>query len=241
MSNINLGAFYNLRTALYQEDNRDIRLGKYVEYLLASYCMPTLLKQKPACLFRANIKNLGNGDHLVKVIEDEIKHFNCETITLYSDDIMLVLLVFHKELLSKTIFKEENRKFLQGAGYSEFSNELEKVLELLKQRYRSFIIKNKANISIMVEEKVCGEKDNKMNEAFPHEIGIILGYPVMDVEEFIKNKGKNYLLCGYWKVYHDVNHATTMFERFKEAREKALQWILEGKQLRDYNHGGNYD
>ena len=38
---------------------------------------------------------------------------------------------------------------------------------------------------------------------FPHEIGVFLDYPLADVEGFIRNAGRDYLLSGYWKVYHD--------------------------------------
>ena len=33
--------------------------------------------------------------------------------------------------------------------------------------------------------------------AFPHEIGLLLGYPVEDVLGFIRYQGKNYLYTGY--------------------------------------------
>ncbi len=38
-------------------------------------------------------------------------------------------------------------------------------------------------------------------QGFPHEIGVILGYPVEDVIEFEKHQGKNCKYCGCWKRY----------------------------------------
>ncbi len=32
---------------------------------------------------------------------------------------------------------------------------------------------------------------------FPHEMGLLLGYPVEDVVGFMENNGKNYLYSGY--------------------------------------------
>lgn len=224
MSHVNAGVIQQIKEELYKENNIDIRLQRYTEYLLANYCMPTLLKLKPACLFHVNTKNIDNSQHFIRLIEREITYFDCEAITLYTDEMQLILLVFQKELLREVIDKEENRSFLQAAGYACYNMELEKLLGVLRQRYRNFITKS--------------NKRDKVD--FPHEIGIILGYPVMDVEEFIKNKGKNYLICGYWKVYHDTKAASIMFERFQEAREKAMQWIISGKSLREYQYNGGY-
>ena len=42
---------------------------------------------------------------------------------------------------------------------------------------------------------------------FPHEIGIILGYPVADVIAFENNKGSDCKYCGQWKSYSDVEKA----------------------------------
>ena len=41
----------------------------------------------------------------------------------------------------------------------------------------------------------------KNEQGFPHEIGVILGYPVEDVIEFEKHQGKNCKYCGCWKRY----------------------------------------
>lgn len=37
--------------------------------------------------------------------------------------------------------------------------------------------------------------------AFPHEMRLLLAYPVEDMLGFMLNKGRNYLYSGYWKVY----------------------------------------
>lgn len=47
----------------------------------------------------------------------------------------------------------------------------------------------------------------KYNEVFPHEVGIILGYPLNDVIEFEKQHGTNFKYGGYWKSYSDVENA----------------------------------
>ena len=66
---------------------------------------------------------------------------------------------------------------------------------------------------------------------FPHEMGLLLGYPVEDVEGFIKNKGNNYLYCGYWKVYGHVEEKRILFEKFEEARKRLIQFLNEGRSI----------
>ena len=45
---------------------------------------------------------------------------------------------------------------------------------------------------------MCGEP------GFPHEMGVLLGYPVEDVRGFMEQNGQNALYQGYWKVYAHV-------------------------------------
>jgi hypothetical protein len=55
---------------------------------------------------------------------------------------------------------------------------------------------------------------------FPHEVGLFLGYPADDVLGFVKHKGQNYKLCGYWKVYGDVERAKLCFRRYDACRDR---------------------
>jgi hypothetical protein len=58
-------------------------------------------------------------------------------------------------------------------------------------------------------------------EPFPHEVGIFLGYPPEDVRGFVEQGGQNYKLCGYWKVYGDVEKAKKRFSQYTRCREEA--------------------
>ncbi|HHY82031.1 MAG TPA: DUF3793 family protein [Clostridiales bacterium] len=94
----------------------------------------------------------------------------------------------------------EVRCFLENMGYKSF--EPEDCIQRLRQRFR-------------------------IDGSFPHEIGIFLGYPFEDVIAFIKNKGRNYLLNGYWKVYSNVTRAIEIFMEYDNARKQMLQkWSL---------------
>lgn len=98
-----------------------------------------------------------------------------------------VVLIYRPSQLEKLLEQSGIKAFLSKCGYEDFS--LSGVLKRLKERMR--------------------EQD------FPHEVGLILGYPLEDVEGFIKNGGKDFLLCGYWKVYSDAKAKKAIFDKYR--------------------------
>ena len=66
---------------------------------------------------------------------------------------------------------------------------------------------------------------------FPHEIGIFLGYPTEDVIGFMENKGENYKLCGYWKVYGNAEKAKRTFENYDKCRMFLCNKLNQGYNL----------
>ncbi|MCR5639901.1 MAG: DUF3793 family protein [Lachnospiraceae bacterium] len=69
--------------------------------------------------------------------------------------------------------------------------------------------------------------------AFPHEIGIFLGYPIEDVRGFVENNGQNYEYSGYWKVYDNVDSRKRLFARFEADRDFVVRSIIHGKTIRE--------
>ena len=102
----------------------------------------------------------------------------------------------------------EVREFLRSCGYESF--EVESVLVRLRRRYRLY-----AGIS----------------KEFPHELGVLLGYPVGDVQGFIDNRGENSLTSRYWKVYQNPKEAEKSFELYDRVKEQALKEIMCGRTL----------
>lgn len=86
---------------------------------------------------------------------------------------------------------------------------------------------------IDIFEKLCARYQKYMNDhqSFPHELGLLLGYPATDVLGFIRNEGKNYLYCGYWKVYGDVLFARKLFGEYNKAREDAIRLVSAGMEI----------
>ena len=76
-------------------------------------------------------------------------------------------------------------------------------------------------------EKCVAELARRMNaqSAFPHEIGLFLGYPPEDVRGFIENGARGCKCVGCWKVYGDPEQAQKCFDLYQRCTESyCRQW-----------------
>ncbi len=71
----------------------------------------------------------------------------------------------------------------------------------------------------------------KMNAAFPHEIGLFLGYPPVDVRGFMNNPNSGVKYAGYWKVYGDEEKAKKTFTKYKKCTEIYCRLHAGGRPL----------
>lgn len=179
-------------------------------YILAQYCAPTLLGQKPATLVHFNKKPEQDSKSICRCFQAEAGQFACQSSILYENQTMVFLLIYQAELLGSALFQDEVKEFLKLFGYYTDKTDINEYMIHFKKRYYDYW------------EKGC---------TFPHEIGIFLGYPLNDVESFIINQGKNYLLSGSWKVYHDAPNALETFQKYRMLREKAIHTIMAGNRL----------
>lgn len=56
----------------------------------------------------------------------------------------------------------------------------------------------------------------QQDAAFPHEVGLFLGYPAGDVDGFIRLGARRAKYVGAWKVYGDVTSAQRRFDLYKK-------------------------
>lgn len=68
-----------------------------------------------------------------------------------------------------------------------------------------------------------------MQEEFPHEVGIFLGYPLHDVQGFIRHKGQNSLCSGCWKVYAEPQKAQRLFRLYRLCTQVYRAQFRQGK------------
>lgn len=68
---------------------------------------------------------------------------------------------------------------------------------------------------------------------FPHEIGLVLGYPVEDVAGFMADGGRGAVACGRWKVYGDPLAARRRFEELGRRERDVRRLYAEGVPVRE--------
>lgn len=149
-------------------------------------------------------------DHLLKETSYLLQMLSVSQFCLYHNKRKTVLFLYHEEMLQELLNKQEHIDFLRRYGYG--CRNKEKQLGRLAGRMSAYY-SGKA--------------------AFPHEIGIFLGYPLKDIEGFIDNHGKNCLFSGYWKVYHNAEQTRALFDAYDKARERAVQQLLCGMSLQE--------
>lgn len=199
----------------------------YANILLVYNCMPTLLHLKPASLIQINKKAIWNTGRLVLIIENYVKIYACSCLCLYENDHCIHLLIYNRQMLDKALSDSETEDYLIGCGYSMPDGRLEDAFSIWQQRYANYFRYRYADSNFYKSRYNI----DSCQPVFPHEIGLLLGYPLKDVIAFIQNHGRNYILSGYWKVYYDKEMAAGIFESYDKARICGLKKLEAGKTL----------
>ena len=70
-------------------------------------------------------------------------------------------------------------------------------------------------------------------EPLTHEIGLVLGYPPVDVEGFIKKGGRDFYIPDIGNVYGNLEDALKTFEAYDRARDYVISMTGNGNEIRD--------
>ncbi len=112
-----------------------------------------------------------------------------------------VVYIYHAARMEQILFSAEVRDFLSAFGY----------------RYDT--------LSEAVEELAARMQAG----AFPHEVGVFLGYPLEDVRGFIADpQGGS---PGYWRVYGGEAEKAKLFARYKRCSARICSMMDGGKSL----------
>ncbi|WP_321973454.1 DUF3793 family protein [Paratractidigestivibacter sp.] len=68
---------------------------------------------------------------------------------------------------------------------------------------------------------------------FPHELGLVLGYPVEDVRGFMADGGRGAKVVGRWRCYGDVDSAERRFSELSRAERACKRLYSEGVPMRE--------
>ena len=174
---------------------------KDIETQLAMQCAPVIMGLKISNLL---IIPNENTDKVRKILEGS----NLSSRILFVQKEKTILLVYREDCLIKYLLQNKIKELLWQLGYREF--ELEKLLSVFSGRYIRY----------------CRYGGN-----FPHEMGVLLGYPIEDVIGFMENEGKNFLYTGYWKVYANIGEKIHLFQEFESAKETLIQLVAMGVSI----------
>ena len=162
-----------------------------LEDSLVEHCSPTLAGIKTASLYRFLPEDPQQFAHQLKRWREWFALRGLRLTVLKGcrqrGDYLLYL--FRPRALSRELARPDVCAFLTSLGY-DVSGGCDGVLRQLSAR-------------------LCQRPE------FPHEIGVVLGYPLEDVVGFIENGGKNYTCCGCWKSYGDPDEARRRFSSYR--------------------------
>jgi hypothetical protein len=174
---------------------------KEINTQLALQCAPLLTRNKISNLF---IVDKAEKNKVIKLFAKS----PISIYVLYQTDKKVTFLLYRREELECYLQNSRVKAFMISLGYTEFG--IERILRELKAKYTAHM---------------------NVKDEFPHELGLILEYPVTDVCAFIENQGKNSLYVGYWKVYSDLPIALSIFEKYDRAKEVLIRLVSQGYDM----------
>lgn len=170
---------------------------------IAVQCAPLLAGLKPS-----NLLTIPQG------MEQELRNLlhgtNCSIYCFTEYDGKQVYLLYRVNELMVYLTERSVQELLWKLGYK--GGELLTLLQKVSERYTAH---------------------KRKKAEFPHELGLLLGYPAVDVQGFMEHQGKNFLYSGYWKVYGNVRETVLLFREFGRAKEAVVQLVDKGYSISD--------
>lgn len=183
---------------------------KALDAQLAFQCAPVLMNCKISNLLMVEKEKV---QQVIQLFEET--ELSCKLLMISVEK--AAFLIYRESELVSYLEQIEVQELMKTFGY--VSCQLEKILEEFSKRYTKYV---------------------QADGDFPHEMGLLLGYPVEDVVGFIQNEGENFLYSGYWKVYTNLSEALEHFERYNQAKGTAVRMISEGKNIFHVLHTGSF-
>ncbi|MDE7243419.1 MAG: DUF3793 family protein [Oscillospiraceae bacterium] len=176
--------------------------SRNLESELIEYCAPTLMGIKPAGLFRYHAQSLELLRRMVSSWTETLTPYGLELRILKTKTGDCLIYLYRTQWLRRILSDGAVRIFLERMGYQ--------------------VVRDPPDLLEQLSQRLCMEQD------FPHEIGVFLGYPLEDVEGFIQNGGRNYSCCGCWKSYGDPEKAEALFASYRQCTALCKKWYQNG-------------
>ena len=174
------------------------------EAVLVRQCAPTLARMKPGSLFCVHPPVPEEIRRQVRMRNEQLAPLGLSIQILLERPGSMIVYVYRRDLLEKALSDDGCQQFLERAGYEKA--DLDGLLAQLARRLRT-------------------------QAEFPHEIGVFLGYPLQDVIGFIKNRGRNFTCCGFWKSYGDPAEMQACFDGYRQCIHTYVALFEQGVPL----------
>ena len=172
--------------------------------MLIDHCSPTLASLKCGSLFSIRPEDMAYTMREARALSDELAPKGLAIRVIDVGDGRALCYLYRPCQLCRMLACEKEAAFLTEQGYPYLT--VEDAVDLLCARL-------------------------SQGGAFPHEIGLFLGYPIDDVVAFIANKGRNCLCCGCWKCYTAACAAQKAFDTFRKCTSVYKRLFACGRTL----------
>ncbi|SNB45811.1 DUF3793 family protein [Geobacter sp. DSM 9736] len=163
---------------------------------LAMNCAEVVAGVKPANLLNIVGRTRRCGTNLLLLWElhgaDLMAETELNVVELCKEDNRLLLLVFNSKQMQNILDAIPVQRVLTECGYDN-PGSIPHVLDILKRRVN----------------KTC----------FPHEIGVLLGYPLKDVLAFMGRINLPFTCQGPWRIYGDPMRSLLLADCYRDCRK----------------------
>lgn len=181
-------------------------MHKKLEQLLAFHCAPALAGIKSANLVSVQKQMFANLSALLEEYKACLRCKGIDYLAIAESARYVAVMIYRRERLEMILSDEKNMVLLSQYGYRPHDS-VEAHLDYLKLRMQ-------------------------VKKAFPHEIGLFLGYPYEDVLGFIRNGGRHFKFSGYWKVYANARETKKLFEDYAKCSHAFCERINQGISMK---------
>lgn len=171
---------------------------------LVEHCAPTFAGLKTGNLFRISYADVEAFREELRKLNGILKKKGLRAVPVRMTAEFALVYLYRPDFLKRDLGSEEATRLLKSLGYEPQS-----------------VNRSVAFLARMMREK----------EAFPHEVGLFLGYPPEDVLSFMKSSREGVKCVGCWKVYGDEARARAAFWRFQRCREVFEENVQRGRKL----------
>ncbi|MBR1470440.1 MAG: DUF3793 family protein [Lachnospiraceae bacterium] len=176
------------------------------EEQIIEHCAPTLAGIKTANLFSVRLEEGTDIIKEVRRLNEMLRAKGLRVLPLKKTDRYALIYIYRPDHLKKDLNDPRARHILKNKGYQYDHEEPEQCIVQL--------VRHLGN-----------------DEAFPHEIGLFLGYPPADVEGFIRDPNRGVKCCGCWKAYSEPEKAEKVFRKYTKCTQRYRELNKKGKSL----------